>query len=76
MGKFNLKCLKCGKEYDQRYRLACENDNSLLRAVYCEKRLELRNQPGMGRFYSWLPIQEELTTDAGSITYKSEALAR
>lgn len=76
MGKFKLKCLKCGKECGQQYRLACENDDSLLRADYYEKRLELRNQPGMGRFHSWLPIQEELTTDAGPITYKSEALAR
>jgi cysteate synthase len=76
MGKFNLKCLKCGKEYGQQYRLTCENDPSLLRADYFEKRLELRNQPGMGRFYSWLPIQEELTTDAGPITYKSEAFAK
>jgi cysteate synthase len=76
MGKFNLKCLKCGKEYGQQYRLTCENDDSFLRAEYYEKRLDLRNQPGIGRFHSWLPIQEELTTDAGPITYKSEALAR
>ena len=76
MGKFKLKCLKCGKECGQQYSLACENDDSLLRADYYEKRLELRNQPGIGRFHSWLPIQEELTTDAGPITYKSEALAR
>lgn len=76
MGKFKLKCLKCRKECGQQYRLACENDDSLLRADYYEKRLELRNQPGIGRFHSWLPIQEELTTDAGPITYKSEALAK
>ncbi len=76
MGKFNLRCVKCGKECGQQYRLTCENDDSLLRAEYYEKRLELRNQPGIGRFHSWLPIQEELTTDAGPITYKSEALAR
>ena len=41
-----------------------------------KKGWRLRNQPGIGRFHSWLPIQEELTTDAGPITYKSEALAR
>ena len=76
MGRFKLKCLKCGREYGQQYRLTCENDDSLLRADYFEKRLEVRNQPGIGRFHSWLPIQEELTTDAGPITYKSEALAR
>ncbi|HEY3360506.1 MAG TPA: cysteate synthase, partial [Methanosarcina sp.] len=76
MGRFKLKCLKCGREYGQEYRLTCENDDSFLRADYFEKRLELRNQPGIGRFHSWLPIQEEITTDAGPITYKSEALAR
>ncbi len=76
MGKFKLKCLKCGKEYAQEYRLTCENDNSLLRAEYYEKKLNLRKQPGVGRFHSWLPVQEELTTDAGPITYKSEALAK
>lgn len=76
MGKFKLKCLKCGKEYGQEYRLTCENDDAFLRAEYLEKKLELRNQPGIGRFHSWLPVQEELTTDAGPITYKSEAFAR
>jgi len=76
MGRFILKCLKCGREYGQEYRLTCEDDNSLLRAEYFEKRLELRDQPGIGRFHSWLPVQEELTTEAGPITYKSEALAK
>ncbi|MGB9927743.1 MAG: cysteate synthase [Methanosarcina sp.] len=75
MGRFKLKCLKCGKEYGQEYRLTCENDNSLLRAEYFEKILQLRNQPGIGKFHSWLPVQEELATDAGPITYKSEAFA-
>ncbi|MDD3872942.1 MAG: cysteate synthase [Methanosarcina sp.] len=76
MGKFKLKCLKCGREYEQEYRLTCENDDSLLRTEYFEKKLELRNQPGMGKFHAWLPVKEELNTDAGPITYKSEALAR
>lgn len=76
MRKFKIKCLKCGKEYGHQYRLACENDDSILRAEYFEKRLDLRKQPGMGRFHSWLPVQEELTTDAGPTTYKSEAFAR
>ena len=76
MGRFTLKCLKCGTEYGEQYRLSCKNDNSLLRADYHEKKLELRDQPGIGRFHSWLPVREELTTEAGPITYKSEALAR
>lgn len=76
MGKFKLKCLKCGRAYGQEFRLTCENDDAFLRAEYFEKKLVLRNQPGIGRFHSWLPVQEELTTDAGPITYKSEAFAR
>jgi cysteate synthase len=76
MGRFKLKCLKCGREYGQEFRLTCENDDAFLRAEYFEKKLELRNQPGIGKFHSWLPVQKELTTDAGPITYKSEALAR
>ena len=76
MGRFTLKCLKCGREYGQEYRLTCDNDDSLLRADYFEKKLELRDQPGIGRFHSWLPVQEELTTEAGPITYKREALAK
>ncbi|HIH74500.1 MAG TPA: cysteate synthase [Methanosarcina sp.] len=76
MGRFILKCLKCGKEYGQQYRLTCENDDSLLRAIYFEEKLELRNQPGIGKFHSWLPIEKELDTEAGPITYKSEAFAR
>jgi cysteate synthase len=76
MGKFKIKCLNCGKEYGHQYRLSCENDDSILRAEYFEKRLDLRKQQGMGRFHSWLPVQEELTTDAGPTTYKSVALAK
>ncbi|MDD3043380.1 MAG: cysteate synthase [Methanosarcinaceae archaeon] len=76
MGRFTLKCLKCGSEYGQTYKLTCDNDNALLRADYVEKHLELRAQPGVGRFHSWLPVQEELRTEAGPITYRSEALAK
>lgn len=76
MGRFTLKCLKCGSEYGQTYKLTCDNDNALLRADYEEKQLELRPRPGVGRFHSWLPVQEELTTEAGPITYRSKALAK
>lgn len=76
MGKFTLKCLKCGSEYGQKYKLECEKDNSFLRADYQEKQLTLRKQPGMRRFHSWLPVEKELTTEAGPVTYKSEALAK
>jgi cysteate synthase len=75
MGRFTLKCLKCGREYGQTYRLACDKDDAFLRADYEEKQLKLRPSPGLGKFHSWLPVQEELRTEACPITYRSKAFA-
>ncbi len=76
MGKYTLKCLQCGSEYQGEYRLKCDHDNSLLRANYHAKQLALKNTKGMGKFYDWLPIHKQLDTNAAPITYKSEELAR
>ena len=71
-----MKCLQCGNEYPGEYRLKCDRDDSLLRAEYKAKKLELKNVPGIGKFNDWLPIEETLTTEAAPICYKSEELAR
>ncbi|MGP8329031.1 MAG: cysteate synthase [Methanosarcinaceae archaeon] len=76
MGKYTLKCLQCGSEYQGEYRLKCDHDNSLLRANYHAKQLALKSTKGMGKFYDWLPIHKQLDTNAAPITYKSEELAR
>ncbi|HJH30887.1 MAG TPA: cysteate synthase [Methanosarcinaceae archaeon] len=76
MGKYTLKCLQCGSEYQGDYRLKCDHDNSFLRANYHTKQLALKRTKGMGKFYDWLPIHKQLDTDAAPITYKSEELAR
>lgn len=76
MGNYTLKCLQCGSEYQGDYRLKCDHDDSLLRANYHAKQLVLKKTQGMGKFYDWLPIHEQLDTDAAPITYKSEELAR
>ena len=76
MGNYTLKCLQCGSEYQGDYRLKCDHDDSLLRANYHAKQLALKKTQGMGKFYDWLPIHEQLDTDAAPITYKSEELAR
>jgi cysteate synthase len=72
--KFSLKCTVCGEVYSDD-RLKCTNDNSLLRSDYKEKKIVLKDVPGIGRFHDWLPVNEILTTDSGPVTYKSTELA-
>jgi cysteate synthase len=72
--KFNLICTGCG-EVSSDDRLKCTKDNSLLRTDYREKKIELKDVQGMGRFHDWLPVTEILTTDSGPVTYKSTELA-
>jgi len=50
---------------------------SLIRAVYENRRLSLRNDlPGLFRFADWLPINRILEHSATPVTYRSENLAR
>ncbi len=72
---FHLECTGCKKIYHSSRQLKCSQDASLLRTVYDTKKIHLKNSVGMGRFYDWLPIQNQLKTDAGPVTYKSEGFA-
>ncbi len=72
--KFSLKCTGCGDVYSDD-RLKCTKDNSLLRTDYREKKIVLKDVPGMGRFHDWLPLNDIMTTDSGPVTYKSTELA-
>jgi cysteate synthase len=50
--------------------------NCLLRAVYNEKQLRLRDDAdGLFRFAGWLPLKGYLNGSATPVTYKSEGLA-
>jgi len=72
--KYNLVCTGCGGAYSDD-RLKCDSDNALLRTNYRNKRLNLKNVRGMGRFHDWLPVQEIITSDSGPVAYKSTELA-
>jgi len=72
MGYYRLICPTCHTEYFG-YTLSC-SCNTLLRTEYPHA-LELRDLPGIWRFLDWLPCTLPLDTKAGSITYKSKALA-
>ncbi|NES81632.1 MAG: cysteate synthase [Moorea sp. SIO2B7] len=77
--KYRLRCSLCGKEYTpDPYRLCCdeEHEPSLLRAVYSNKKLEVKETlPGLFRFMDWLPVERYLDVKGKPITYQSENLA-
>ncbi len=75
MGEYLVRCVSDGSVQPP-YSLSCPSDNSLLRADYKAKFLELKNLPGIWRFMDWLPVNGMNTkTGEGSVTYKSLGLA-
>lgn len=78
--KYQLRCTLCGKEYiPNPYRLNCgeKHEPSLLRAVYCNKKLEVKeNLPGLYKYIDWLPIEQYFDVQGKPITYKSENFAQ
>jgi len=76
MGDYEVRCVSDGS-LQPSFALNCPNDSSLLRAYYAAKRLEPRDLPGMWRFFDWLPVHGIIKdAGAGSVTYKSQGLAR
>ncbi len=75
MGEYLVRCVSDGSVQPP-YALNCSSDNSLLRADYAAKRLELKPFPGIWRFYDWLPLNEIMPEAwEGSATYRSSGLA-
>ncbi|RQW80455.1 MAG: cysteate synthase [Methanothrix sp.] len=75
MGEYRVRCVKDGSEQPH-FSLSCPNDDSLLRADYKAKRLDLKDFPGIWRFLDWLPVQGIIPEACqGSVTYRSLGLA-
>jgi len=75
--KYKLRCVLGGEQVPEHYTTTCPQGHaSLLRAEYAEKKLHVKNLPGIFRFCDWLPIHRTLPMNAGPVCYKSEALAR
>ncbi|HOI58419.1 MAG: cysteate synthase [Methanoculleus sp.] len=75
--KYLLQCPGCGRPFPDRYTLDCPSGcDALLRTVYAERRLVLRDLPGIFRYIEWLPVEGHLRIDAGPVSYGSVALAR
>ena len=75
MGQFQLRCVSDGSLQPE-YALSCPHDQSLLRAQYRARQIQLRDLFGIWRFLDWLPVQEMFPGfEAGPVTYKSRGLA-
>lgn len=77
MGDYQIQCTACGQLYSDTGSNECPDRHAALqRTVYTAQHLHCADQPGMMRFYDWLPIINKPIVTAGPITYKSEVLAR
>ncbi|WFN34221.1 cysteate synthase [Methanogenium sp. S4BF] len=75
--KYVLKCPDCGRIIPDRYTNNCPAGcTGLIRAYYQKRHLQIQSYLGIFRYSEWLPVESHLPSDAGPVTYKSEALAR
>ena len=75
--KYILRCLEGNEVLRDDYTLNCPKGHaSLLRTEYAQKQLQIRDFPGIFRFFDWLPIEHTLPVDSGPVCYRSEGLSR
>jgi len=78
MGKYYLKCIECGAEYeDDKFRLRCDREHgpALLRSMYTNRKLSTcEDNPGMFKYADFLPIERMLDVEGAPVTFKSEVL--
>jgi len=79
MTQYHLQSLYSHKEFaDTGWLLeaAGEEKASLIRAIYAEKQLHLKDESsGLYKFADWLPVQRTLKGSSAPVTYKSQGLA-
>lgn len=77
--RYFLQSVKTGNIFpDQGWTLDApgENDPTLIRAVYENRQLEVREDlPGIYRFSQWLPVTRVLEGSSAPVTYRSMGLA-
>ncbi|GAA5261496.1 cysteate synthase [Methanocalculus sp. MC3] len=72
-----LRCPVCGKQFPDQGELACpDGHHGLLRAIYPEKQLAIRDEPGIFRYADWLPVQQVPQTQSGPVTFQSSGFAK
>ena len=75
---YHLTCPACGATFeDDGYRLECTAcpGPSLLQARYTAQDLAIRReQTGLDRYRSWLPVRRSLAGSSSTVTYRSQQL--
>ncbi len=71
---YKLVCAGCSKTVQDEYTLLCPHCDSILRTEY-EGPFKPLEEPGLGRYRSWLPVPDDFTYPAAPVVYKSEGLA-
>lgn len=72
-----LRCPVCGITFPDHGELACpDGHHGLLRAIYPEKQLAIRDEPGIFRYADWLPVQQVPQTRSGPVTFQSSGFAQ
>lgn len=77
--EYRLQSVASGKIFDDRgWTLDApdENQASLVRAVYAQRKLRVGNEDlGLFQFADWLPVRRMLDGSAAPVSYKSQSLA-
>lgn len=77
MGEFVVRCTDCDIELSlKEFSPTCPVHDALSRSYYKADRLEIRELPGIWRFYDWLPVKNVSNYQGGSITYRCDTLER
>ena len=75
MGNYRVKCLGNDEIFDDRYTLH-HTDGALVSSVYDKKLNVYVKSTGVWKYIDWLPVSKSTKHNAGTVTYKSEGLAR
>lgn len=74
---YTLFCVENGERVEENYTLDCPNGhNSLLRAEYVNKQLNVGTEKNIFRFKDWLPVSNTFDCKAGPVTFRSEKLSK
>ncbi len=79
MTNYKLQSVDTGEIYeDSGWMLDAPNAErpALIRAIYEDKQLDIKDLDGLYRFAGWLPIHKTLKGSGAPVTYKSEGLAK
>lgn len=79
MTNYKLQSVDTGRVFDDTgWMLDAPNAEqpALIRAIYEDKQLDIKDLDGLYRFAGWLPVNHTLKGSGAPVTYKSEGLAK